>query len=190
MTPVLGKWRQEDHLQLHSSRPAWVSEDSVSISPPCQKKKKAKCHTIVAHRCKVASGAQEVPSLKPSSISLSTSICSVVRSLVSNRHSRVILQVGVWEQGNCQRTKSVLHRLEQSRRAAQLPPLIKLIRGPAIAATTQQKSSPAGEVGRRERHFPRMPFMWTQSCHFPSNSVNQDLGAISQSTSCCACGWL
>lgn len=33
---------------------------------------------------------------------------------------------GGWEQGNCQRTKSVLHRLEQSRNAAQLPPL-KLI---------------------------------------------------------------
>lgn len=27
-----------------------------------------------------------------------------------------------------------------------------------------------------------MPFMWTQSCHFPGNSVNQGLGAISQST--------
>lgn len=36
------------------------------------------------------------------------------------------------------------------------------------------------EVG--ERHFPRMPFMWTQSCHFPGNSVKQGLGAISQST--------
>ena len=31
-----------------------------------------------------------------------------------------------------------------------------------------------------QRDFSRMPFMWTQSCHFPGNSVNQDLGQLTK----------
>lgn len=138
----------------------------------------------------MASGAQEVLNLKPISISLSTAIYSTVRSLVSNCHSRVLLQVGGWEQGNCQRTKSVLHRLEQSSKQCSPAPSSYTVLRPCNCCSNSAKSSPAGEVGRQERHSPRMPFMWTQSCHFPSNSVNQDLGGDFPKHSCCACGWL
>lgn len=122
-------------------------------------------------------GAQEVLHLKPVSISLVASI----HPMVSNCHRKVGPQVGDGSRETARELSQLYTDWSNQERRAQLPPL-KLIRGPAIAATTHGKKFSSRGGGRPERDFRRMPFMWTQSCHFPGSSVNQDLGAISQST--------